>query len=80
MLVADPENGADVGRLADRLQAALAIPFHVDGHTLVVSASIGVAETHTAGGSRPSSSGRRRRPLVGQGARGRAQGGVRPGA
>jgi diguanylate cyclase (GGDEF)-like protein/PAS domain S-box-containing protein len=50
VLVAEPESGADVGRLADRLQAALVIPFHVDGHTLVVSASIGVAETPTAGG------------------------------
>jgi diguanylate cyclase (GGDEF)-like protein/PAS domain S-box-containing protein len=50
VLMAEPESGADVGRLADRLQAALVIPFHVDGHTLVVSASIGVAETPTAGG------------------------------
>jgi diguanylate cyclase (GGDEF)-like protein/PAS domain S-box-containing protein len=50
VLVAGPESCADVGRLADRLQAALAIPFHIDGHSLVVSASIGVAESATAGG------------------------------
>jgi diguanylate cyclase (GGDEF)-like protein/PAS domain S-box-containing protein len=50
VLVAGPEHCADVGRLADRLQAALAIPFNIDGHTLVVSASIGVAEADTAGG------------------------------
>jgi diguanylate cyclase (GGDEF)-like protein/PAS domain S-box-containing protein len=50
VLVADPAGVADVGRLADRLQAALATPFHIDGHTLVVSASIGVAETATAEG------------------------------
>jgi diguanylate cyclase (GGDEF)-like protein/PAS domain S-box-containing protein len=48
VLVAEPESGADVRRLADRLQAALAPPFHIDGHTLVISASIGVAETPTA--------------------------------
>jgi diguanylate cyclase (GGDEF)-like protein/PAS domain S-box-containing protein len=51
VLVADPACGTDVGRLADRLQAALAPPFHIDGHTLVVSASIGVAETPTDSGS-----------------------------
>jgi diguanylate cyclase (GGDEF)-like protein/PAS domain S-box-containing protein len=50
VLVADAESIADVSRLADRLQAALATPFHIDGHTLVVSASIGVAETPTAHG------------------------------
>ncbi len=51
VLVADPTGTSDVSRLADRLQAALATPFHIDGHTLVVSASIGVAETATAHGS-----------------------------
>jgi diguanylate cyclase (GGDEF)-like protein/PAS domain S-box-containing protein len=51
LLVADPADGTDVSRLADRLQAALATPFHIDGHTLIVSASIGVAETPTAHGS-----------------------------
>jgi diguanylate cyclase (GGDEF)-like protein/PAS domain S-box-containing protein len=51
VLIADPTGGSDVSRLADRLQAALATPFHIDGHTLVVSASIGVAETSTAHGS-----------------------------
>jgi diguanylate cyclase (GGDEF)-like protein/PAS domain S-box-containing protein len=51
VLVADPAGEADVSRLADRLQAALAPPFHLDGHTLVVSASVGVAETPTARGS-----------------------------
>ncbi len=51
VLIADPSGGSDVSRLADRLQAALATPFHIDGHTLVVSASIGVAETPTARGS-----------------------------
>jgi diguanylate cyclase (GGDEF)-like protein/PAS domain S-box-containing protein len=51
VLVAEPAGGADVSRLADRLQAALAPPFHIDGHTFVISASIGVAETPTARGS-----------------------------
>jgi diguanylate cyclase (GGDEF)-like protein/PAS domain S-box-containing protein len=51
VLVADPAGSADVSRLADRLQAALAPPFHIDGHSLTISASIGVAETRTAGGS-----------------------------
>ncbi|WP_433557657.1 putative bifunctional diguanylate cyclase/phosphodiesterase [Pseudonocardia xinjiangensis] len=51
VLVSDSESSGDVGRLADRLQAALVIPFQIDGHTLVVSASIGVAESETAGGS-----------------------------
>jgi diguanylate cyclase (GGDEF)-like protein/PAS domain S-box-containing protein len=51
VLVADPADGTEVSRLADRLQAALATPFHIDGHTLVVSASIGVAETSTVRGS-----------------------------
>jgi diguanylate cyclase (GGDEF)-like protein/PAS domain S-box-containing protein len=51
VLVADPTGSSDVSRLADRLQAALATPFHIDGHTLVVSASIGVAEAATTRGS-----------------------------
>jgi PAS domain S-box-containing protein/diguanylate cyclase (GGDEF)-like protein len=44
VLVAD----ADVRKLGDRLQAALATPFHIDGHKLVVSASVGVAVVPTA--------------------------------
>jgi diguanylate cyclase (GGDEF)-like protein/PAS domain S-box-containing protein len=51
VLMADPENVTDVGRVADRLLAALATPFHIDGHPLALSASIGVAGTATAGGS-----------------------------
>ena len=51
VLVADPVGAAEVSRLADRLQAALATPFRIDNHTLVVSASIGVAEAATAQGS-----------------------------
>ncbi|GAA5132609.1 putative bifunctional diguanylate cyclase/phosphodiesterase [Pseudonocardia adelaidensis] len=51
VLVAEPEGATDVSRLADRLQAALATPFHIDGHTLVVSASIGVTEAATSSGS-----------------------------
>ncbi|TQM06375.1 putative bifunctional diguanylate cyclase/phosphodiesterase [Pseudonocardia kunmingensis] len=47
VLVADPAGAPEVARLADRLQAALATPFHIDTHTLVVSASIGVAEAST---------------------------------
>ncbi|OLT10918.1 hypothetical protein BJF78_28240 [Pseudonocardia sp. CNS-139] len=39
-------------RLAGRLQAALATPFEIDGQSLVISASIGVAETATANGGR----------------------------
>jgi diguanylate cyclase (GGDEF)-like protein/PAS domain S-box-containing protein len=50
VLMTDPEGAADAGRLADRLQAALAVPFHINGHTLAVSASIGVAEGPTATG------------------------------
>ena len=50
VLMAEPENAADVSRLADRLQAALATPFHIDGHSLEVSASIGVAEVATDDG------------------------------
>jgi diguanylate cyclase (GGDEF)-like protein/PAS domain S-box-containing protein len=50
VLMADPEGAADVSRLADRLQAALVTPFHIDGHSLEISASIGVAETATANG------------------------------
>jgi diguanylate cyclase (GGDEF)-like protein/PAS domain S-box-containing protein len=44
VLIADPEDVAAVCRVADRLQSALAVPFPIDGHDLVVSASIGVAE------------------------------------
>jgi diguanylate cyclase (GGDEF)-like protein/PAS domain S-box-containing protein len=51
VLVADPPDGAAMSALADRLQDALATPFHVEGQPLVVSASIGVAETGTARGS-----------------------------
>jgi diguanylate cyclase (GGDEF)-like protein/PAS domain S-box-containing protein len=51
LVAADAGGAADVSRLADRLQAALATPFHIDGHTLVVSASVGVAEASTASGS-----------------------------
>src|SRR5690606_27122165 len=51
VLVADPSDGAAMCRLADRLQDALATPFHVDGNPLVVSASVGVAETGTDRGS-----------------------------
>jgi diguanylate cyclase (GGDEF)-like protein/PAS domain S-box-containing protein len=51
VLVAEPGGVTDVSRLADRLQAALATPFHIDGHTVVVSASIGVAESPTDRGS-----------------------------
>jgi diguanylate cyclase (GGDEF)-like protein/PAS domain S-box-containing protein len=51
VLVADPAGVPEVTRLADRLQAALATPFHIDQHTLVVSASIGVAEASTGHGS-----------------------------
>jgi diguanylate cyclase (GGDEF)-like protein/PAS domain S-box-containing protein len=50
VLMADPENAADVSRLADRLQAALATPFHIDGRSVVLSASIGVAEAATGNG------------------------------
>ncbi len=44
VLIAEPEDVAAVCRVADRLQSALAVPFQIDGHEIVVSASIGVAE------------------------------------
>jgi PAS domain S-box-containing protein/diguanylate cyclase (GGDEF)-like protein len=49
VLVSDPDNVADVCRLADRLQAALATPFALGGHSVAVTISIGVAESATAG-------------------------------
>jgi diguanylate cyclase (GGDEF)-like protein/PAS domain S-box-containing protein len=51
VLVAEPAGAGEVARLADRLQAALATPFHIEKHTLAVSASIGVAEASTEQGS-----------------------------
>ncbi len=48
VLVADPEDADAVRRIADRLQSVLAMPFPIDGHDIVVSASIGVAEGPTA--------------------------------
>ena len=50
-LVADPVSVSDVCRLADRFQDALATPFVIEGNSLVVTASIGVAETATAASS-----------------------------
>ncbi|GEL18220.1 putative bifunctional diguanylate cyclase/phosphodiesterase [Pseudonocardia asaccharolytica] len=47
VLVVDPEGLDDVCRLADRLLAALAAPFHLGGHTLMMSASVGVTEAAT---------------------------------
>ena len=44
VLIADPEDVGAVCRVADRLQRALALPFPIGGHELVVSASIGVSE------------------------------------
>lgn len=49
VLVVGSEGCDDVCRLADRLLAALASPFLVAGHSLTVSASIGVTETATSG-------------------------------
>ena len=48
VLMADPENVADVCRFADRLQAALATSFMIAGHAVAVTVSIGVAEGSTA--------------------------------
>ncbi|GAA3218737.1 cyclic Di-GMP phosphodiesterase RmdA [Pseudonocardia petroleophila] len=48
VLVADPEGLAEVCRIADRILEAFATPFLVSGHTLTVSASIGVAVAPTA--------------------------------
>ncbi|HEY0812982.1 MAG TPA: EAL domain-containing protein [Pseudonocardia sp.] len=50
VLIADPEDVAAVCRVADRLQSALAVPFSIDGHELVISASVGVAEGTVAHG------------------------------
>jgi diguanylate cyclase (GGDEF)-like protein len=48
VLVADPADAADAGRVADGLQAALGTPFVIAGHTVAVTVSIGVAEGATA--------------------------------
>jgi PAS domain S-box-containing protein/diguanylate cyclase (GGDEF)-like protein len=48
VLMADPENVADVCRFADRLQVTLATPFVIGGHTVGITVSIGVAEGATA--------------------------------
>jgi len=48
VLMADPENVADVSRFADRLQVALATPFAIAGHAVAVTVSIGIAEGTTA--------------------------------
>ncbi|MGD9989803.1 diguanylate cyclase domain-containing protein [Pseudonocardia sp.] len=47
ILVEDPPEG-EIADLADSVLAALAPPFDVDGHRLVVSASIGVVEARVA--------------------------------
>ena len=51
VLVAEPEHVGDVARLADRLLAVLAVPLEIDGHTLAMTASIGVADCVTSEGS-----------------------------
>ena len=50
VLVAEPEDVNAVCRIADRGLSALATPFLVGGHSLTVTASIGVAEASTAVG------------------------------
>lgn len=47
VLIANPEGIEAVCELADRVLDALATPFTVRGHTITVSASIGVAESAT---------------------------------
>ncbi|MEJ3652231.1 EAL domain-containing protein [Actinomycetes bacterium KLBMP 9759] len=51
VLIGDPASVTDVCHIADRLQAALATPFVIGGYTVGITASIGVAESATAGGS-----------------------------
>lgn len=48
VLLADPEDLDEVCRVADRVLDAFATPFLVSGHSLTVSASIGVAAAPTA--------------------------------
>jgi diguanylate cyclase (GGDEF)-like protein/PAS domain S-box-containing protein len=48
VLVAEPEDVNAVCRVADRALSALTTPFLVGGHSMTVTASIGVAETPTA--------------------------------
>jgi diguanylate cyclase (GGDEF)-like protein/PAS domain S-box-containing protein len=48
VLVADPEDVVDVGRLAERLQTTLSTPFCIGGESVTLTASIGVAESATA--------------------------------
>lgn len=48
VLVANPDGIDEMCRLADRVLAALATPFSIDGHSITVTASIGVAEASTA--------------------------------
>jgi diguanylate cyclase (GGDEF)-like protein/PAS domain S-box-containing protein len=47
VLVADPDGVDEVRRVAERLLSAVGMPFSVDGRTVSVTASIGVAEGAT---------------------------------
>jgi diguanylate cyclase (GGDEF)-like protein len=49
LLVASAAGVDGAAKLADRVVAVLAEPFHIDGHLLPVSASTGVVETPAAG-------------------------------
>jgi diguanylate cyclase (GGDEF)-like protein/PAS domain S-box-containing protein len=52
VLLDDIANASDAVRVADRLRAALEQPFHVDGHQVFTSATVGIAVS-TSGYSRP---------------------------
>lgn len=43
VLLEDIREASDAVRVAERLQSRLARPFHVDGHEIVLSASVGIA-------------------------------------
>lgn len=45
VLVPDMHDAADLGVLASRLLDALALPFHIAGHELAISSSIGISHT-----------------------------------
>ncbi|MCO1659265.1 putative bifunctional diguanylate cyclase/phosphodiesterase [Pseudonocardia humida] len=47
VLVADPDGVGEVARLADRLLSTIAMPFTINGVTISVTTSIGVAEGDT---------------------------------
>lgn len=48
VLLEDMRNPSDAVRVAERIQAKLAVPFQVEGHKLVISASIGIVSSSSS--------------------------------